>query len=274
MKRIQTLVAFAVALAFIGVTTLKSVEMGRKEGTAKVRAIHGNVEYEQNGAWVALRPNTELSPGAKIRTGPDSYADIWVNKSSTVRVTADTTLVIPEMFRTGPVMGGDTETTLDLQSGSVLGNVKKLSANSHYRIKTPHGVAGVRGTDFAVQVTALPTGGYTVTFTSVTGELVVSATVVQGEAPMVKVLRTGESWTPTTVATGVAPPDVVPTFSSFLSAAEAIIAQLPQEPPPTVVNIVPVHSNPANPNPNQSPGAPPQTFQTGGTPTGQPSSGT
>ena len=91
MKRIQTLVAFAVALAFIGVTTLKSVEMGRKEGTAKVRAIHGNVEYErQNCAWLGSpRPNTELSPGAKIRTGPVfPMLDIWVNKSSTVRVTA------------------------------------------------------------------------------------------------------------------------------------------------------------------------------------------
>jgi hypothetical protein len=125
-----------------------------------------------------------------------------------------------------------------------------------------------------VQVTALPTGGYTVTFTSVTGELVVSATIVPNEPPVVKVLRTGESWTPVFTATGVPPPEVVPTFPSFLIAAQTIINNLPVEPPPTVVNIVPVHPNPANPNPGQNPGNPPPPFGTGSPPSGQPSSGT
>src|SRR5271157_170180 len=188
MKKILTLVACVAALALIGAATLRSAEMGRKEGKAVVRAVHGNVEYESNGSWLKLKPNMDLVPGVKIRTGPDSYTDLFVNGSSTVRITEDTSMVIPEMFRVGPVRGADTETTLDLQTGTILGNVKKLSANSHYEIKTPHGIAGIRGTDFQVTCVSQPNGGFVVTFTSVTGEVVVSAIIgPPGTPPTVKV---------------------------------------------------------------------------------------
>jgi hypothetical protein len=250
MKKIQCVVACAVALAIVGVVSLRSAEMGRTEGKAIVRAVHGNVEFQSEGSWMPLRPNKELDPGVKIRTGPDSSTDLSVNGStSTVRIQENTTMVIPEMFRVGPVRGADTDTTLDLQLGTVLGNVKKLSASSRYEIRTPHGVAGIRGTDFQVVVSMEVGGGYVVTFTSVTGQLTVSAVINPGEAPVVKVLRTGESWTP-------GQGDVVPTPSEIIAAANAAIASFPNGGEETVG--IPT------PPPQQGP------FYTGGTPTGAP----
>lgn len=217
MKKIQTILACAVALAFLGATSLRSAENGRVEGKAIVRAVHGNVEYQENGSWAPLRPNKELNPGVKVRTGPDSFTDLSVNGfTSTVRIQDNTTMVIPEMFRVGPGREADTDTTLDLQLGTVIGNVKKLSASSRYEIRTPHGVAGIRGTDFQVTVVMETGGGYVVTFTSVTGELTVSAVINPGEAPVVKVLRTGESWTP---GNG----DIVPTPPQIIAADLGII---------------------------------------------------
>lgn len=251
MKKILSIVACAVALALVGVATLRSAELGRTEGKAIVRAVQGNVQVESAGAWVKLKANSELAPGTRIRTGPDSYTDLFVNSSSTVRITENTTLVIPEMFRVGSVREGDSETTLDLQDGTILGQVKKLSANSVYHIKTPHGIAGIRGTDFQVTAVVQPNGSYLVTFTSVTGELTVSAAVGPNGDIQVKVLRTGESWTP-------GQGDPFPTPPAIINAARTIIQELPQG-GTTTISI-----------PTPPPQHPP--FSTGGSPSGQPSS--
>jgi len=48
--------------------------------------------------------------------------------------------------------GADTvsETQLDLQRGTIFGNVKKMSAASRYEVKLPNGVAGIRGTIYSL----------------------------------------------------------------------------------------------------------------------------
>jgi hypothetical protein len=195
MKRIQIIAAYLLAFALTGAVTLKSEQPGRIRGRATVRTVTGSASYNAGAGTQPLRPNQELDPGTIITTGPDSVVYLSVNGlSSSVRIQADTTMAIPQMDRIGAGREGDTETTLDLRLGSILGQVKKVSGNSRYEIKTPHGVAGIRGTDFGVVVLQLPDGKYMVTFTSVQGIVYVSA-VVAGELQTRK-LNTGDSWTP------------------------------------------------------------------------------
>jgi hypothetical protein len=197
MRKIQISMACALALAFVGVATLKSAEDGSVQGKATVRSIHGNVEYQVGGTWTPLKINAELDAGVVVRTGPDSTADLSVNGlSSALRIEPETTVAIPTMTRTDSSRDSDQETMLDLQDGAILGNVKKISANSRYEIKTPHGVAGIRGTDYHVRARLESDGRHTVTFTSITGQVIVSAVVDPGGPTIVKVLRDGESWTP------------------------------------------------------------------------------
>jgi hypothetical protein len=106
--------------------------------------------------------------------------------------TDNTTLQIPTMLYVGSARDGDTTTMLNLQSGGIIGNVKKISASSRYEITTPHGVAGIRGTDFAVLVIPLPDGKVDVTFSSITGIITVSA-VINGTT-VTHTLTTGTSW--------------------------------------------------------------------------------
>ena len=40
---------------------------------------------------------------------------------------------------------------MDLRNGRILGNVKKLAAASKYEVKTPQGVAGIRGTRYDIR---------------------------------------------------------------------------------------------------------------------------
>jgi hypothetical protein len=193
MKRFQTIAAYFLVLVLAGVSSLHSAEPGRMLGKATVRTVHGDASFSFGGVTRKLVPGMMLDAGVTINTGPDSYVYLNVNGSmSAVRVSADTTLVLEKMDRIGPGREGDTETMLNLQAGSILGQVQKVSANSRYEITTPHGVAGIRGTDWSVTVTALANGQYEVTFTSVQGTLVASA-VVNG-ALQTKTLNGGEAW--------------------------------------------------------------------------------
>jgi hypothetical protein len=193
MKKTLSLLMCTLAVLVLAGINLHAVEEGIKNAKATVRSVHGTVEYSENGAWMPLKVNMKLNPGVTIRTGPDGTADISVNgTASAVRMTNATILQIPTMSFTGSQRDGDTITTLDLKSGSVLGNVKKISANSRYEITTPHGVAGIRGTDFKVEAIPTEDGKFVVTFNSITGVITVSA-VINGQL-VTHTLTTGTSW--------------------------------------------------------------------------------
>jgi hypothetical protein len=235
MRKIQISVACAVALAFVGVATLKSAEQGSTQGKAIVKTVHGNVQYQPAGGnWSELRVNTVLDAGASIRTGPDSSADVSVNgTSSAMRVEADTTVAISTMTRTDSGRDADSETLLDLQDGAILGNVKKISANSRYEIKTPHGVAGIRGTDYHILSKMEADGRHKVTFTSISGQVIASAVVDMGGPSVVKVLRDGESWTPGYGDVIQIPLYQLQLFQGEISSLEAAVSPgAPSGPPP------------------------------------------
>lgn len=189
------MLACALVLALAGVTTLHSAEEGIKQAKATVRSVHGTVDYQDkpNGLWLPVKPNMKFAAGIAIRTGADGMADISVNgTASAVRLTNNTILKIPTMSYVGSAREGDTTTMLNLETGAVIGNVKKITANSRYEIISPHGVAGVRGTDFRVEALPIPDGSFDVTFSSITGVITVSA-VING-VTVTHTLTTGMSW--------------------------------------------------------------------------------
>jgi hypothetical protein len=161
--------------------------------TVIVRGVHGDVRFAKEDQWPAVKPKMQFGPGTALRAGLDSYADFVVNGISVVRVAEDTTLQFQKMVRTSTKRSADTQTVLDLKSGTILGHVKKLSPKSSYEITTPHGVASIRGTVFEVSVLQQANGEPAVTFNCGTGELVCSA--VENGLKIVKVLRFGECWT-------------------------------------------------------------------------------
>jgi hypothetical protein len=227
MKRLHTVAAYVVALALTGAVTLKSDQPGRIFGRAKVRTVIGTATYNAGAGPMTLKPNQELDPGATITTGPDSVVYLNINGlSSSVRIQADTTLAIPQMDRIGAARQGDTETTLDLKMGTILGQVKKVSGNSEYTIKTPHGVAGIRGTDFEVDTKQLPDGKWMSTFTSVQGTVIVSARV--GEEIQTRTLKTGDSWTPGEGEPHPTAPNIIDEYEALINAMLVF-----QNPPPT-----------------------------------------
>lgn len=163
---------------------------------AVVRAVHGYVSNSFNGITEKTRPNFKLPSGTMIATSHDSYVDLQVNgRASIIRVTADSSVNLVQMDSFGNGPAADTQTKIKLISGTILGSVRKLAANSTYEIITPDGIVGIRGTDFEVSVQAQNGGSPRSTYRCVTGQIVVQSTAFSGD-PVTQILNTGESWTP------------------------------------------------------------------------------
>lgn len=259
MKRIKIILVCGLVLALTGLTTLV-VAAGAQRGTkAIVRSVVGTVTYQADGAgpFLPLKANMELSAKTVLKSGPGANAYLMVNGyTSTVKLGENTTVTLAVMEAMGPGYGADTSTDLKLDGGALLGQVKKLSANSEYRVVVPCGVAGVRGTDFQVTVTYQGNGNFTVVFTSVTGTIVCQVNLAPGVMGQSKeTLNTGESWTVTASGTTVLTVNQPQTLSAAaLAALNQAFGNFP--------------TTPTGPTGNPSPPSPPQNIAPTTSPTG------
>jgi FecR protein len=139
------------AAMLIGATSANSAPA---VGYAAVTTVQGDAQYMYPGQdWKALTPGTTLSSGAVIKTGGGAFVYMAVNqKTSAVRLNENSVLALEKMQQLG-TPEKDTDTTLDIRSGTVAGDVKKLAKASHFDIRTPNGVAGIRGTTWIITVT-------------------------------------------------------------------------------------------------------------------------
>jgi hypothetical protein len=174
---VNGLVACGIALAMVSTSSAQSKEAG-----ATVLRIKGTARYTLgNNIWQPLSTGQVLHPGSVVQTSRDagSYVDLALGEGAgtavaasplgsvapskggtinfkpstqqnTVRVMENTVLGIDKLsvMETGADVVSDTQ--LDLKSGRIVGNVKKMSAASRYEIKLPNGVAGIRGTVYDI----------------------------------------------------------------------------------------------------------------------------
>jgi hypothetical protein len=151
IARISKLIAcVAVLVGMVAMTSAQAAQTGK----AVVRSVTGQAQYSDGGAWMPLTAGKELAPGSSVRTANDSKVVLFLDQNGPlVMLTENTTLGIDKL--TFEPTGVDTiiETQLDLKSGRIVGVAKKLSATSKYEVKTPSGVAGIRGTEYSISAT-------------------------------------------------------------------------------------------------------------------------
>lgn len=181
--RLLTLAAFALGSAFL----VSSVQA--EIGKAVVRTVKGSADFMQGAGWKALRTGTVLKPGAVVRTGSESQVDLFLDQNGpVVRITENTELALDRLdFEQ---TGADTviETQFDLKSGRILGHVKPMAAASRYEVKTPMGVAAIKGTDYDISASGLvrvPDGKLVFTYAG------------PNQQRLSQVVNTGEQFSPT-----------------------------------------------------------------------------
>ncbi|MEN9575287.1 MAG: hypothetical protein RL514_3142 [Verrucomicrobiota bacterium] len=102
------------------------------------------------GSSSSLTVGKVLGSGDTVSTPPGSTVDLWLGLNGDwLRVDPETTLKF-EVLDIPNISERRVTTSLRLIKGSVTGNVKtKLTADSKYEVKTPGGVADIRGTVYA-----------------------------------------------------------------------------------------------------------------------------
>jgi hypothetical protein len=149
---ISKVFGLALGAALLGILSTTAAPV---QNRAEVRAVRGTANYstDRGANWKKLNVGTRLGEHSVVRTQPGSTVDLFLGDNGPVlRVMEDSTLGIDRLSSEN--MGGGEkiiETQLDLRSGRILGNVKKLAAASKYEVKTPLGVAGIRGTRYDIR---------------------------------------------------------------------------------------------------------------------------
>jgi hypothetical protein len=146
MKR----VSFTAGLVVAGL--LFTAQANAREGQALVQSISGEVTMLANGGkWLPLQTGEMLKSGAVVKTGAKSRADLFLGiNGSMLRLAANTELKFTRLAIEQSPIEPIAQTEMELISGRVIGNVRKLPMGSSYVIKTPKGVAKVKGTVYDI----------------------------------------------------------------------------------------------------------------------------
>ncbi|KAF0179252.1 MAG: cell wall surface anchor family protein [Limisphaerales bacterium] len=200
-------------------------------GAAQVKKVVGTATYTDARGNGPIKEGDILMQGATITTGAGSYVDLDMGiNGNALRVEADSTLVLNKLDYT---KAGETivNTQLEVKKGAAVANViNKLSKASKYEIKTPAGVAGIRGTVLRAGATRIVCLIGRVEFRTVNGQLqlVIGGTAVTVGGGVVKaatvettgLARTATSLTTNTQASGMVS-NVVQQFTAALAAEAA-----------------------------------------------------
>jgi hypothetical protein len=144
LKLSTSLVAFA---ALVLTTSLQAAAPGVEAGKAVVVSTKGLV----TGKSGALKVGDVLNQGDTVTTGADSEVIFDLGENGKDLKVIEKSDVVFEKLQFRKADGAvNADTTLNLKKGGLIGNVKKLSAASNYEVKHAEGVAGIRGTKYAV----------------------------------------------------------------------------------------------------------------------------
>jgi len=142
---------YAVALATAVILSVSAHASAQK---GSVRAIHdgaAEISSDSGKTWRKANVGASVSAHSMIRTDATATVDVFLGDNGpVVRVTKGTTLGFDKLDAEDTGVEKVIETQLDLKNGRILGNVKKMAAASKYEVKTPNGVAGIRGTEYSI----------------------------------------------------------------------------------------------------------------------------
>ena len=134
------------------------------EGVATVTAVEGSGEVVST-ASKPLAKGVTFNGGSRVKTSAKSTAIVMMSNGSKVLVNPDAvvhfkvltqaegSLLTPDPDNKSQKETGASVTEIEVESGKVIGDVKKLAPGSVFTLKTPVGTVTIKGTVFSVAFT-------------------------------------------------------------------------------------------------------------------------
>ena len=139
------------SLAAFATTSLSAT--GVEAGWVTTRFVHGHPEYQKAGTatWTKLDQGMVLHAGDSIRCNHGSHADLMLGyNNGNIQVSPDSEVLLDKLTYTHTGLEIIHDTQLSLKKGLLYGQVDKMANESKYQVKTPKGVAGIRGTRYRI----------------------------------------------------------------------------------------------------------------------------
>lgn len=154
-----TVICFALILSGYNARNICAATV---KGAAAVASITGQVDIRQGRSqWAAARKDDILNPGDSVRTGAASKARLVLDDGTLLMVGELSVFLFKDVST--DFSKSSSSSQFSLESGAVRAVVeKKLASGSDFTIETPTAVAGVRGTDFEVELDDTQTTSVTV----------------------------------------------------------------------------------------------------------------
>lgn len=108
--------------------------------TGVVTAVTGETAVVRRGSLIPAVPGMDIRKSDVLQAGAGSSIDVSLNSLAGCRVMADSEVLVEETKTENMRM--------NVASGNVLLNLRKLPKDSKFRVETPTAVASVRGTQF------------------------------------------------------------------------------------------------------------------------------
>ena len=109
---------------------------------ASTGTVYVHLHDDAEGDFHPAEDGTPLDEGDLVRTGTDGSAEVALDTSSLVQLSADTDFVVSSL--------DPSDAELHLGIGSLVAKLKHLGDGEQLRVTTPNAVAAVRGTELAV----------------------------------------------------------------------------------------------------------------------------
>lgn len=106
--------------------------------------ISGQVLKSSGGDWTQVRNHDKLAIGDKIKTGTDGSVILTFDESNVLSLSPLTQISLSDVSRSGSVK----KSSISLENGRMLAVARKLkNTDSVFEVRTPEGVAAVRGSE-------------------------------------------------------------------------------------------------------------------------------
>ena len=148
MKKITCLIT--ITLFALQLTGCKNQGQSVVPTEGSVNFIAGDVKIISGEKTITANVGDKIAQGMTVKTGTKSIAEIHF-QGNFIRINENSSIVIMELTRNMEKNKESTE--LYVNNGEVFSKIsRKLASGEKFLVKTPTAVAGVRGTEFLVNV--------------------------------------------------------------------------------------------------------------------------